>query len=113
MLKLMSMTHCVSAELVAAAKFVPPLYTALIECVPTASDEVVSVATPPESVPGPRGVLPSRKLTGPVGMPADEDTVAVSVTAFCANTGLALLATAIPDTAGLTTMLCATCVAAS
>jgi hypothetical protein len=30
-LKLKSMTHCVSAALVAATKFVPPLYTALIE----------------------------------------------------------------------------------
>ena len=86
------MTHCVSAALVAAAKFVPPLYTAVIECVPTARDEVVSVATPPESVPRPRGVVPSRKLTVPVGTPAGEDTVAVSVTAFCASTVLALLA---------------------
>jgi hypothetical protein len=111
--RLMSMTHCVSVALVDAAKFVPPLYTALIECIPTAKDEVVSVATPPESVPGPRGVVPSRKLTVPVGTPAGEDTVAVSVTAFCASTVLALLATAIAAGAGLTTMLCVTCAAAA
>jgi hypothetical protein len=112
-LKLKSMTHCVSAALVAATKFVPPLYTALIECVPTARDVVVSVTTPPDSVPGPSGVVPSRKLTVPVGMPAGEDTVAVSVTAFCASTVLAPLAIAIADGAGLTTMLCVTCVAAA
>ena len=55
--------------------------------------------------------MPSRKLTVPEGMPAGEDTVAVSVTAFCASTVLALLATAIAVNAGLTTMLCVTCVA--
>lgn len=109
----MSMMHCVSAALVAAAKFVPPLYTALIECVPTVSNEVVSVATPPDSVPGPSGVVPSRKLTVPVGMLVGEDTVAVSMTAFCASTVLALLAIAIAAGAGLTTMLCVTCVAAA
>jgi len=65
--RLISMTHCVSAALVDAAKFVPPLYAALIECIPTAKDEVVSVATPPESVPGPRGVVPSRSSPYPWG----------------------------------------------
>ena len=80
---------------------------------PTVRDGVVSVATPLDSVPVPSGVVPSRKLTVPVRMPAGEDTVAVSVTAFCASTVLALLATAIAADAGLTTMLCVTCVAAA
>ena len=84
-----------------------------MECGPTASDEVVSVATPLDSVPGPNGVVPSKKFTVPVGTPAVEDTVAVKVIAFCASTGLALLATAMADDAGLTTMLCVTCVAAA
>ena len=39
------------------------------------------LAAPPEIVALPRLVVPSRKLTLPEGVPEDEDTVAVSVSA--------------------------------
>jgi len=51
--------------------------------VPTASDVVEKVATPEAfRVPVPRLVIPSRKVTVPVGVPLPEEaaTVAVSVT---------------------------------
>jgi hypothetical protein len=47
-------------------------------------------ATPAESIPWPSGVVPSRKLTLPVGVPTVELTLAVSVTAVCATAGLLL-----------------------
>jgi hypothetical protein len=44
---------------------------AVIECEPTASDEVVNVALPALKVTGaPRAVAPSRKVTVPVRVPA-------------------------------------------
>ena len=56
---------------------------ALIPCVPTARDDVVIEATPPDSVAVPKIVLPSLKSTVPVGvavLPAEVfDTVAVKV----------------------------------
>jgi len=54
----------------------------VIECVPTASVDVVSDATPlPLSVPVPRAIVPSRKVTVPVGVPDVLDLiVAVNVT---------------------------------
>ena len=54
---------------------------------------MVSVATPADRVPVPITVVPSRKVTVPVGVPAVEVTFAVSVIAFCSRTGLALLVT--------------------
>jgi len=54
-----------------------------MECRPEASEDVTSVACPPLSVPVPRLVAPSRKLTVPVGVPAAGNTgvtVADSVT---------------------------------
>ena len=50
---------------------------------PPVRAEVVSVATPPRSVPVPIGDAPSRKVTVPVGVPAPGGvaaTVALNVT---------------------------------
>ena len=44
------------------------------------SVEIVKVATPPESVRVPMLVVPSMKVTVPVGVPDPEVTVAVNVT---------------------------------
>jgi len=73
----------VSAAEVLAARVALPEYLAVIECVPTVSVDVVKVATaPPFSVPLPSGVVPSRKVTVPVGVPEVLDViVAVNVTA--------------------------------
>jgi len=66
-------------------------YDAVIGCVPAASDDVVNVATPdPFSVPVPRVVPLSLKVTVPVGTPvlgAFAVTVAVNVTEFPAMEG--------------------------
>jgi len=54
-----------------------------MECAPTLSVELVRVATPPDSVPVPKVVEPSRKVTVPVRVPdpgATAFTVAVRVT---------------------------------
>ena len=77
----------------------------MIECEPTANAEVVNVAVPPDTVPVPRVVVPSRKVTVPVGLPAPGATgatVAVKVT-DCPNTdGLADEATVVVVVALLT-----------
>jgi len=72
----------VTAAEVLGAKFALPLYLALIEWVPPVSVDIVKVATPPLfNVPVPSAVVPSWKLTVPVGMPLLPDlTVAVHVT---------------------------------
>jgi hypothetical protein len=57
----------------------------VIESLPTGRVVVLKVATPPLSVPVPSVVLPSVKVTVPVGVPAPGElalTVAVSVTAW-------------------------------
>ena len=51
----------------------------MIGCVPTASDDVVSVAVLPASATVPSGVTPSKNETVPVGLVPPE-TVAVNVT---------------------------------
>jgi hypothetical protein len=56
---------------------------------PTESVDVVKVATPLMSATEPSAVVPSRKLTVPVGVPTAEETVAERVTAFCTREGLA------------------------
>jgi hypothetical protein len=59
-----------------------PLYVAVIECVPSASDVVVNADCPEEfNVTVAIDVPPSLNVTVPVGTPAEEDTVAVKVTA--------------------------------
>lgn len=64
------------------AKFALPLYLAVIKCAPTVSTDVVKVATPLVfSVPVPSVVVPSRKVTVPVGVPELLDMIAaVNVT---------------------------------
>lgn len=77
------------AEEVLPLKFVSPAYTAVMECEPTVSVEVVNVAFPvPSSVWLPSVVVPSLNVTLPVGVPLPGElavTVAVNVTA-CPNT---------------------------
>src|SRR5438874_1051913 len=82
-------TVCVSLEEVLPLKFASSPYDALIEWEPTASVLVTNVAWPePFSVPVPRVLEPSLKVTVPVGVPAPglfAATVAVKVTG-CPNT---------------------------
>ena len=73
-------TTCDSAGEVLGAKLVSPLYTAVMECVPTVSVEVVNVADPPLSVPVPSVAVPFLNVTVPVGVPEVAVTVAVNVT---------------------------------
>jgi len=76
-------TVCVSTGDVLVLKFVSPLYTAVIEWLPRASDDVVKLAFPLLSVPDPITVVPSLKVTVPVGVPVVEDeTIAVNVTGW-------------------------------
>ena len=82
-----SITNCASTGLVTLAKFVSPPYLAVMEWLPVARLDVVYVA-----IPGVKGtelsrVCPSRKFTDPVGVPDEEDTVAVKVTALVVSTG--------------------------
>jgi len=69
---------------VLSLKFESPLYTAVIECVPSASDAEANVAfLLLLSVPVPSSVTPSINVTVPVGVPtpgATTATVAVNVT---------------------------------
>src|SRR5882672_4026792 len=70
---------------------VAPVNTAVSECVPTVSAEVLVAAVPPETVTGlPRLLAPSLNCTEPAA--EDGVTVAVSVTEVPAVTGLAGLA---------------------
>lgn len=72
----------ITAAEVLPAKFVLPLYLAVIECVPTVRVDVVKVATPlPFSVPMPSVAVPSRNVTVPAGAPPLLATVALNVTA--------------------------------
>src|SRR5580704_16282662 len=78
-------TSCVNATEVLTAFDGSPAYAAVMECAPTASDEVAKVAVvmPPavESVPVPRAVPPSRNVTVPEGVPGPVvESVAVKVT---------------------------------
>ncbi len=78
----------------------------MIECDPTASDDVLKVAVPLVSETLPRDVVPSMKVTPPVGVPAPgevAETVAVKVT-DCPNTeGFAAAVTLLVAAALLTT----------
>jgi hypothetical protein len=66
---------------VLAEKAPSPLYAAVIECVPAASELTESDARPLASATLPITVAPSRNWTLPVGVPPAADTVAVNVTA--------------------------------
>jgi cobalamin biosynthesis protein CbiG len=58
---------------------VAPPYSAVMACVPLASEGTVSVTTPPVSEPVPRVVPSSRNVTEPVGVPAVSEAVTVAV----------------------------------
>ena len=73
-------------------KFVLPPYDAVMLCVATLSDAVVNVDAPPVSVPVPKVVAPSLKVTVPDGVPlpgATAVTFAVNVTDWPNTDGLA------------------------
>jgi hypothetical protein len=83
------LTVCIKTGEVLPVKFASPPYTAVIECDPTASVDVVNVALPPLSVPVPSTLVPSLNVTDPVGVPVVDDfTVAVKVTGFPCFEGL-------------------------
>ncbi len=67
---------------------------------------VVRVAVPPESVPGPRSVVPAKNSTVPTGRagPLAEETVAVSRTGLpgVADVGEAVRAVVVPARATVT-----------
>jgi hypothetical protein len=68
-----------------SAKFVSPLYTAVMEWEATDKADVLNVATPPDNAPVPRSVVLSLKVTVPVAL---DVTVAVKVTRSPENDGL-------------------------
>ena len=73
---------------------------------PMAREEIAKVAAPPLSVPVPSVVLPSLKVTLPVGVPlpgATAVTVAVNVTDCPKTEGLAEEVTAVVELPWLTT----------
>ena len=74
---------------------------------PASSEEVLRVATPLDRTPCPRGVVPSRKLTVPVGVIAVEETVAVKTRGLVRTTELALLVRVTVTEAWLTTTVAA------
>ncbi len=70
-------TVCDRAADVLVKKFVFPPYTAVMECEPTAKDDVEKVAWPaPFSVPVPMVAAPSLNVTVPVAVPLPGDTAA-------------------------------------
>ena len=101
--KVKSCTASETAELVSVVKLLSPLYWAVIECVPAARLDVAKVATPDDRVTAvPSAVVPSLKVTVPVGVLTEEDTVAVKVMEFLAKTGFTLLMSATLGVALLT-----------
>jgi hypothetical protein len=97
----------VIAPLIAALKLASPLYTAVMVWLPATSEEVLRVATPLDKVPWPSGVVPSRKLTVPVGVAAVENTVAVKRRELVRTTELVLLVRITVTEALLTTTVAA------
>ena len=77
------MTAWVSVAELALKSALPP-YLAVIVCIPEVSADVGKVATPPANVTVPKIALPFLNVTLPVGVPDEEETVAVNVTA-CPN----------------------------
>src|SRR5262245_66400769 len=73
-----TLTVWISAAELLAALLGSPLYCAVSEWLPTASEEIVKLAVPAASVPVPICVPPSNKLTDPVG--ESPVTVAVNFT---------------------------------
>jgi hypothetical protein len=86
---------------------------AVIEWVPTESDGTLKLAVPSLSAAVPRMVVPSSKVTVPVGVPLPGDralTVAVNLTDCPYTDGLADEARAVVVPAGLTPWLIAVAV---
>ncbi len=128
-------TTCVIAVDVLPVLFPSPPYCAVIECDPTASDDVMNVATPPPpNVPVPIEVAPSRNVTIPVTVPAvfgvtvavnvtcapaiegfgDPDTCVVVVAAFTTNVvGPEVLAAYVVSPPYITVITCEPCVIGS
>src|SRR2546422_3248408 len=80
-------------------------YTTLFRSLPTDREEVAKVAAPPLSVPVPRVVKPSLKVTVPLGVPAPGATgltVAVKITDWPNTEGLAEEVTVVVVSALLT-----------
>ncbi len=107
-----SSTTSLNAVLVKELKLVSPLYAAVRECDPAARVEMASVAMPALRFDVPIVVVPSEKTTDPLGVPAEDVTVAVRVTAFWIKTGFGDAASATTGAALLTVMDCVTWVAA-
>jgi len=76
---------------VLAANVAFPLNAAVSEWLPTARVVTLSEALPLASVTVPSVVAPSLKVTEPVGTPAPEVTVALSVTVWPSEDGLGVL----------------------
>ena len=84
-------------------KFVFPLYVAVIGCVPTESDAVLSVATPfASSALVPSEAPLSKNVTLPVAVPNVAVTVAVNVTDCPKTDGFGSEASVVPGSAGVT-----------
>jgi hypothetical protein len=70
-----------------------------MECVPTASADVAKDATPPLSVPVPMVVDPFLKVTVPAGVPPEDVTFAVKVTAWSKDEGFTEALSAVAEVA--------------
>ena len=96
------MTVCIRTADVLPAKLASPAYRAVIECAPAinAVPAVVNCADPPDKFPVPSCVVPSRKVTVPVGeLPEAGCTVVVNVTLCPYVDGFRLELTAVEVTA--------------
>jgi hypothetical protein len=78
MLSVGTLTVCISTAELLAALLGSPLYCAVIEWLPVASEEIVTLAVPAASAPAPICAPPSKNLTVPVG--ESPVTLAVNVT---------------------------------
>src|SRR2546427_107934 len=84
-------TVCVRTADVLAANVAFPLNAAVREWLPTARVVTLSEALPLTSVTVPSAVAPSLNVTVPVGTPAPDVTVALSVTVWPREDGLGVL----------------------
>src|SRR5437870_231991 len=84
-------TVCVTVAEALAANEALPLKAAMSEWLPTANVEMLSEALPLTSVTVPSVVAPSLNVTVPVGTPAFEVTVELSVTAWPRDDGFGVV----------------------
>jgi hypothetical protein len=91
-------TVCDSVPEVLPEKLPSPPYRAVTRCIPPLRLEVVNVALSLAfSIPVPRVVPPSWKVTVPVGVPPEPVMVAVNVTAWPKTEALSELASAVVE----------------